>query len=310
MKTQEPDTKFVPVPADFFTTKTGRRLFRAGPIHQLRFLWLVFKAHGLGKNGQLKGSDNEPLDVDDLAEDHDRDFEGWKITIKVCNELNLVETMEDGTIRIVSPEYWTRPPSARPSAVRKRVQKHRERQPEDPEPQEKPGSCNDPVTDCNGSNSSLSKIRADQSRSDQIRSEESRSEQEEIGQDQEGLRPQSPLPACSFGQEEFFKDCDQAHRLVDGRAFPKSSRRNTLKVIDALPRSRFGWKDKAGAVLLAAQKVRWKIDKGDPVDNPWGLLLTIVSEHVKAAEQYNKLAERTGGEPEFHWSLEPVEVAS
>lgn len=307
MKTQESDTKFVPVPADFFSTKTGRKLFRAGPIHQLRFLWLVFKAHGLGKNGQLKGSDNEPLDVDDLAEDHDRDFDGWKTTLKVCNELELIEILEDGTIKIVSPEYWTRPPSARPSAVRKRVQKHREKLSEDPEPKTEPEPCNDPVTDDNSSNSSLSKIRADQSRSEQ---EQIRSDLEKSRQDQEGLRPQSPLPACSFGQEEFFKDCDQAHRLLDGRAFPRSSRKNTLKVIEALPRSRFGWKDKAGAVLLAAQKVRWKIDKGEPVDNPWGLLLTIVSEHVKAAEQYNKLAERTGGEPEFHWSPEPVEVAS
>lgn len=309
MKSQERDTKFVPVPADFFQTSTGRKLFRSGPIHQLRFLWLVFKAHGLRKDGHLKGSDNEPLDIFDIAEDHDRDIDGWEETISICNDLGLVEILDCGTIKIVSMEYWSRPPSARPAAIRERQKKYRENKAKENSGTQNKGTCNEGVTDDNSDNSDLSKIRSEQ---DQIRSdqEKSRSEQEKSRSEQEGLRPHSPLPACSFGQDEFFKDCDQAHRLVDGRAFPDASRKNTLKVVDALPRSRFGWKDKAGAVLLAAQKVRWKIDKGDPVDNPWGLLLAIVSDHIKAAEQYNKLAERTGGEPEFHWSPEPVEVAS
>lgn len=305
MRQQEQDTKFVPIPADFFTTKTGRKLFRAGPIHQLRFLWLVFKAHSLGRDGALAGSDMEPLDVEDIAEDHDRDVEGWQLTIEICHELNLVETDSRGILKIAHIEYWHRPPSDRPEATRERKRKQREREREATESQ--PES-----QECHGGH--------EESRESRPRTEENRTETEEIRSDldqtteqkrTEETREVDPLglPVC---RSSFVKFAQTAHERVAGSPLSKSELASLEKLVSSPPWSGYSWRDRAGAMLTAELQMEWEAERGKAFINAWFYLLTAAASYLKQAKDVNRandFAVRKGYTPMPHAYEAPEQAA-
>mgnify|MGYP001157975457 CR=1 FL=1 len=297
---------FVPIPEDWFSTKTAKRILRQGKTPEqgaafhARFLYMIFRAHAIDDNGRVIGSDGLPLDCEDLADEYDRDVTGWESALLAYQALDLVEIDEDGCIRICDYRYWVRRPSDRPEATRERKRRQRERESEPLKDDVHPRDLRDVTGVTNVTNVTT--------RADQTRAEESRQSKDAREDEPTPHRSVSPmLIDCPFDKNSFLQDCETAHHVVTGKPFLPRSRKHTLRIAEGL-NSRFGWKARSGAFLLAAQKVRHILNRGDPVDNPWGLLLTLVGDHLIEAEQYLVIAERHGSEPEFHWAHEIVEA--
>lgn len=236
------------------------------------------------------------------------------ITQASTDDLGAALENANATIRIVDWQEWY---GVHPLTGAQRVAKHRQnkravalKSGADPEPKI---ACNEgSVTPCNVSElhegakcNALSKSKANRKQIERKSKQTRKGESER----ENGLCAQSPMLGADFSENEFLLACETAHQHLTGKQFPKSSHKNTLRIAQDLPQSEFGWKDKAGAVLLAAQKVAHEVDQGKTISNLWGFLLPTISDHLTVAEQYNRLAKIHNEEPEFLWSPEPVRAA-
>ena len=305
---------FVPMPVDWFRTRTAKQLRRRDPANESRFLFMVCLAYQTDDDGRVVGSDNLPLSAEDLADDHDRDVDAWESFIKACHELDLVETDEDGAFRLTSFRYWTRGerrPSDRPEATRERKRKQRERE----KKAEQVDAISENVTRVTTGHE-LSRMsrqeerRGEERREEQSRAEKRRAEQSRGESERREASRGAPLEAAAavFSEHDFFEAAASVYEsLSGGRKLPSKERGTIRDEIGSWPPPRTGWQDYAGAVILAAQKTQHEEQAGKDIRNPWLYTLRAAPDQLDLAAQYNISSRRAGVEPDYRW--EPPEVA-
>lgn len=302
------------LPLDLESRPDYSDLFDENPENFRLWIRIMIVCVRADDEGRLTHRQGKPLQLRHLAKLLDKTEVETVDFLELCRELDLVSIIDaddqPATIQNLKhgsaachvtdwEEWW----GDRRASSAERVRKWRKRQKEESETDET--SCNVTCntgetlheTGCNVTcnNDETHVTPLDQNRSDQ---EKSRSRKEQTSK--EGLRLKNDLLACLFDKDLFLQECDQAHRFLTGKPFPKSSHKNTITAAEKLL-SEFEWATRAGAVLLAAQQVQYEQQQGKKIANPWGYLIPMISDHMKEAEQYIRLAKIHGIEPEFYW---------
>lgn len=104
----EKSLSWLPLLSGWSTHPKTRRLRRADGAHEGRWIHLVCTAHQCKAKGRLVMTDGTILTLEDLADSHDRNDEGWEKFIAITQQLEMVKVESDGTIVITSWADWNR----------------------------------------------------------------------------------------------------------------------------------------------------------------------------------------------------------
>lgn len=118
--------RFIPVPIHWMRHPACKRLRRADPEHVGRWFYLITVAASANAGGDVVLDCGTALTADDLADEYDHDYEGWRAFVTLCHELDLLRT-DSGTLTVVPWRDWHRAPSDMPETSRHRKAAERER---------------------------------------------------------------------------------------------------------------------------------------------------------------------------------------
>lgn len=290
------EPEFAVFPLDWVRHPKCRKLRQADPANPDRWWVLMTLATTCRAGGRLVASDGTPLTAEDFAWDHDRQEEAWAAFLDLAKKLKLLGVDDHGALYVTTWYSWNRDAAKAKALEEDKYRKRAERAEAKSEALELElerlrGDLSESVQDCPNS---VRPVQLEEKRVDLIRSEETQID-----------RLEGKICLSSFSDKDLLEVAQSIHQRLKGKALPGPDKTALRKTSKSSAWSEYSLGDQAGALLIAEDFTRQRLDAGkmDPNGNTWFYVVTVAEAQLETAadkNSTNRAAIKNG------WDLTPM----